>query len=137
MNVCDTSVLVDIDRGGIDDKVSRLNSEGPQVISTVSVTELRYGINHLYEPESETHHESIEGLNRLLSRFEIIPVTRPVATAAADIMAALRSVGSPLHDLHDVYIGATARTQELPILTANVDHFDRMPGVDVIDWSTY
>lgn len=137
MNVCDTSVLVDIDRGHADEKVGRLDSEGPQLISMVSVTELRYGVNLMTSPDSEAHHEHVEGLNRLLSRFEIIPVNRPVATAAADIMVTLNNDGSPIHDLHDIYIGATARTQELPVLTANVEHFYRMPGVDVTDWTAY
>lgn len=46
MTVCDLSVLVDIDRGGIDDKVARLDREGPHVISAVSVTELQLGVEY-------------------------------------------------------------------------------------------
>lgn len=37
-----------------------------------------------------------------------------------------------LNDLHDVYIAATARPEQLPVLTANVDHFERID-----DWAAY
>ena len=56
---------------------------------------------------------------------------------AADITSALQRRGEPLHDLHDVYIGATAVTSQLSVLTANVDHFDRMDDVTVVDWTTF
>ena len=36
----------------------------------------------------------------------------------------------------DVYIAATALTQELPVVTANVDHFERVDDVRVVDWDT-
>ena len=58
-------------------------------------------------------------------------------TAAAEIIAYLRDNGQRLDDLHDVYVAATARTQERPVLTANVAHFERIEDVEVIDWTTY
>jgi tRNA(fMet)-specific endonuclease VapC len=33
-----------------------------------------------------------------------------------------------------VYIAATARTRDLPVLTANVGHFDRIDDLRVVDW---
>jgi tRNA(fMet)-specific endonuclease VapC len=137
MKLCDTSVLVDIDRGGVDEKVRRLDEQGRHAISMVSVTELRLGVNLGYDVGSEKHGEAVDALNRLLARFEIEPVSRAVATAAADIIASLRGEGAPLNDLHDVYVAATARTEQLPVLTANVDHFERIEGVGVDDWTTF
>ena len=137
MKLCDTSVLVDIDRGGIDETVRRLDDQGRHAISMVSVTELRLGVTLGYDEDSEAHREAVDGLDRLLARFEIKSVSRAVAVAAADIIATLKSRGEPLDDLHDVYVAAMARTEQVPVLTANVDHFDRIEGVDVDDWTTF
>lgn len=137
MKLLDSSVLVDIDRGGIDRKVRALDEEGRHAISMVSITELRLGVNLQYERGSTAHHEALEALERLLARFEIVPISRSVATAAADIIATLTEEGGPLHDLHDVYIAATARTEQLPVLTGNVSHFERIGDVAVVDWNSF
>ncbi|MFW5920096.1 MAG: type II toxin-antitoxin system VapC family toxin, partial [Halanaeroarchaeum sp.] len=131
------SVLVDVDRGGVDRKVAKLDEEGRHAISMVTVTELRLGVNLQHERGTESHETALDGLERLLARFDVVPVSRPAATAAADIIASLKRDGKPLDDLHDVYIAATARTEQLPVLTANVDHFDRIDDVQVVDWSEY
>jgi len=137
MKLLDTSVVVDIDRGGVDEKVARLDDEGRHAISIVTVTELRLGVNVSYETGTEQHQEAVEGLDRLCSRFEVVDVTRPTATAGANIIAELRDRGEPLDDLHDIYIAATARTEQLPVLTANVDHFARIDDVSVVDWTEF
>lgn len=136
MKLCDTSVLVDIDRGGVADRVAKLDDEGRHAISTVTVTELRLGVNKRYDDEP-TRQEALEELERLLARFELVDVNRAVATAAADMINELRQQGTPFHDLHDVYIGATATVEQLPVLTANVDHFKQMDDVGVVDWTTF
>ncbi len=137
MKLLDTSVLVDIDRGGVDQKVAALDEEGRHAISIVTVTELRLGVDLQYERDTESHQEAIDALERLLSRFDILPLSRAVATTAATIIATLKETGQPLDDLHDVYIAATARTQGLPVVTANVDHFTRIEDVRVLDWSDF
>jgi len=137
MKLLDTSVLVDIDRGNVDRKVQALDEEGRHAISMVSVTELRLGVNLRYDMGTEAYHEALEDLERLLARFEIIPVSRPVATAAADIIGTLTTRGEQLNDLHDVYIAATARTQQLTVLTENVSHFERVDDVSVTDWEVF
>ncbi|GAB3686356.1 hypothetical protein GCM10028857_18280 [Salinarchaeum chitinilyticum] len=138
MKLCDTSVLVDVDRGGdeIADRVERLDEEGRHAISTVTVTELRLGVNKGYEDES-ARAEAMQELERLVARFDVVDINRPVAVATADIVADLQDRGVPLHDLHDVYVAAAALVERLPVLTANVDHFDRIEGIDVVDWSAY
>lgn len=133
----DTSVVVDIDRGGVDRRVSKLDDEGRHAISVVTVTELRLGVNKRYDPESDAHRDAMEQLERLCARFDVIDVAPPVARAAADIVSELQRRGLPLDDLHDVYIGATARSEQLQVLTANADHFERIDDVEVVDWAAY
>ena len=137
MKLVDTSVVVDIDRGGVDEQVARLDEQGTHAVSIVTLTELRLGVNLRSEPDTDAHREGVERLERLVSRFDVIDVSRSVAVAAADIIAELRRSGNRLDDLHDVYVAATARNEQLPVLTANVDHFERVTGVDVIDWSDF
>jgi len=137
MKLCDTSVVIDIDRGGVAERVAKLDDEGRHAISIVTVTELRLGVNKRYDPETAPYADAVEDLGRLLARFDLLEVTRPIAIAAADIIAGLRDSGTALNDLHDVYIAATARTEQLPVLTANVDHFERIDGVHVVDWEAY
>lgn len=137
MKLLDTSVVVDIDRGGVDDRVEKLDEEGRHAISVFTLTELRLGVNKQYESDTEAYREAVAALARLCARFELLEISRPGAVAAADIIATLQRRGQPLDDLHDVYIAATARTEQLPVLTANVDHFDRIDDVDVIDWASF
>lgn len=137
MKLVDTSVVVDIDRGGVDRRVARLDDEGRHAISVVTLTELRLGVNKRYEVGTGAHEDALEALERLLARFEAHSVTRATAAAAADVVAELTSQGQPVDDLHDVYIAATARTEQLPVLTANVSHFERVDGVRVVDWTEY
>lgn len=53
MKLLDTSVLVDIDRGGVDGKVRRLDDQGRHAVSMVSVTELQIGVNLQYDRGTE------------------------------------------------------------------------------------
>ena len=137
MKLVDTSVVIDIDRGNAGDRVTTLDDEGRHAISAVTMTELRLGVTKRYDQGTDARRDALKALDRLCARFELLPVDRPVSIAAADIIAALQQRGEPLNDLHDVYIAATAHTEQLPVLTANVDDFDRIDGIDVVDWSAY
>lgn len=138
MKLLDTSVLADIDRGDVDDrKIEALDDQGRHAISMVTVTELRLGVELQYDRGADRYERAVDGLDRLLARFDVQPISRSVATTAAGIIADLRERGERIDDLHDVYIGATARTQELPVLTRNVEHFDRIDDLRVIDWAAF
>jgi tRNA(fMet)-specific endonuclease VapC len=137
MKLVDTSVVIDIDRGNAGDRVITLDDEGRHAISAVTMTELRLGVTKRYDQGTDARRDALKALDRLCARFELLAVDRPVSVAAADIIATLQRQGEPLHDLHDVYIAATAHTEQLPVLTANIDDFDRIDGIDVVDWSDY
>ncbi|MFB6185389.1 MAG: type II toxin-antitoxin system VapC family toxin [Halobacteriaceae archaeon] len=137
MKLLDTSVIVDIDRGGVQRRVTQLDKEDKHAISVVTITELRLGVNKRYEVGSSTYDQAIEDLDRLLGRFKVLPIERSIGTEAANIISNLQTDGSMLNDLHDIYIAATARSEHLPVLTANVDHFERIDNITVIDWTEY
>ena len=113
------------------------NWNGRHLLSKVTVTELQLDVELQYEQGTTAYETAIDQLDRLLARFDIQPVSRSVATSAAELIATLRAQGQRLDDLHDIYIGATARTRQLPVITANVDDFERINGVQVIDWNEF
>lgn len=95
------------------------------------------GVERRYDRASDDYERAMEGLERLLARLQIIDVPRPVAITAARIITDFRDPGEPLHDLHDVYVAATASVEAIPVLTANVDHFERIEDVRVVDWTAF
>ena len=103
----------------------------------MTVTELQLGVNKRYPEGSESRTRASDAIARLLARFEQFPVIRAVATRAADVIARLQDAGTPLDDLHDVYVAATAQQEQVPMLTATVSRFDRIPDIRVADWATY
>lgn len=136
MKVIDTSVLAEIDRGNRPEKIERLDKEGKHIISIVSVTEMFLGVEKLYKGK-ENYDKKRNELNDLLSRFKVKRVDWPIGTASAEIIQNLKNRGEPLNDLHDIYIAATARNQDMPVLTANPRHFERIERVEVRKWKNY
>jgi predicted nucleic acid-binding protein len=106
----DTDVLIDHLRGH---RPLRL-SDPKLTISIVTRCELFAGRN-VDEP----------GLRRALSVLEELSVDQPIAEAAGRIR---RTNGIPVPD---ALIAATALEHELPLLTRNRRHFDRVPGLRV------
>lgn len=139
MKLLDSSVLVDLDRGGdaVEARAARLDQEGRHAISAVTVTELFYGIETAYDEGTEDHREACEGLQALISRFELMPLSGEVARRGAELMARLRAEGTSLNDLHDIYIAATALTHRQALLTSNVKDFERIDGLSVEDWGSF
>lgn len=63
-----------------------------------------------------------------LKRVQLLPISRSVLRQFARIRGQLRSQGLLLPD-PDILIGATAVQHNLTLLTRNVRHFERIPGV--------
>jgi tRNA(fMet)-specific endonuclease VapC len=58
-------------------------------------------------------------------------ITAPVARAHAEIWVALERRGEMI-GAHDMWIAATAISHGMELATANVDEFERVPGLAVI-----
>ena len=136
MKLLDTSALIEIDRGDAE-RAERLDDEGGHALSRVTTTEMFTGIEYQYERDGEDYKKARENLDRLLSRFKIIPIDRTVSMKAAKIIADLKKIGKPIDDLHDIYIAATGVSKALEILTKNPNHFENVEGLKVQDWKSY
>lgn len=90
-------------------------------LAMVSLTQFLEGFAHA--PEGEI----------LLRPFQWLEFTPDVARAAATLRRHLRKQGQLLGDF-DILIAATALHHEAPLVTENVEHFRRVPGLQVISW---
>jgi len=67
--------------------------------------------------------------------FKVLPITEEIAQRAArldvDLIRRNRQIG-----IKDTFIAATCLAYDLPLLTVNVRHFDRVEGLQLIDLNT-
>ncbi|MFW5946730.1 MAG: type II toxin-antitoxin system VapC family toxin [Candidatus Natronoplasma sp.] len=121
----DTSVLVEIDRGIEQKKMEHLISLSPHVVSSASVMEI--------STEFFRSGRKAIKLDDFLSPLTIIPIDQKVARRAGKIAADLIEEGKRV-EINDLYIAATALLNEETVVTKNVEHFERIDDLDVVDW---
>lgn len=97
-------------------------------ISVISVGELLLGA--LRSPPADRMRR-VAFTERLLSRFEAIPIDDTVARLHADLSAALAADGAST-GTHDVWIAATALSLDFGVATHNLRDFGRIPGLRVV-----
>ena len=127
--ILDTSFLEDVasDDPAARSRAEELREEGiPERISAMTLFELYWGIGYVEKPQAE-----IDRLDAVLGTKEIYDITPPIARKAGRIAGQLAAAGRPLNDPGDEIIGATGVVHDEPVLTANVDHFDRIPNLVV------
>ncbi|MFA7343872.1 MAG: type II toxin-antitoxin system VapC family toxin [Terrimicrobiaceae bacterium] len=66
----------------------------------------------------------------VVDSFEILPVSEAVAGRYAQMVRRLRANGN-LIGANDLWIAATAVEKRLPLVTRNLEHFSRIPGLEV------
>lgn len=135
MKLLDTTVVIDIDRGGTEvlNKARKLDREGTQAISAVTQYEFYWGIFRRYEKGSAKYKEAMNKAEMLFSRFYVLPVTSEIAIKAAEIGTYLISQGKEV-DMMDTYIAATAMLHRLRLVTANTAHFEGIDKLKVKNW---
>ncbi|QWC19191.1 type II toxin-antitoxin system VapC family toxin [Halorubrum sp. 2020YC2] len=119
----DTSFLIDLMNGDGDavEKARELETElVRQRISSVTLFELYCGIARATESESE--RQKVEDI---LASKPIHPADTAVMRKAGRLAGELQNEGTPVGD-GNVIIAATAEVVEEPVLTRNVDDFERL-----------
>jgi len=123
----DTSFLIDLMNGDEDavEKARELETDlVQQRLSSMTLFELYYGIARATDSGSE--RETVENV---LASKPIHPADTAVMRKAGRLSGELHNEGTPVGD-GDVIIGATADVVEEPVLTRNVDDFERL-GVEI------
>ncbi len=97
-------------------------------ISEITLAELKFGVAN-----SEHKEKNQKALDDFLTGVKIIPIFHSLDLYAIE-KARLRKEGSPIDDF-DILIGATAVTHNLTMVTNNIDHFKRIAGIVLEDWT--
>ncbi len=99
-----------------------------QFTSAVVVGELYKGA--FRSPDVTRHLDNIE--KRLLPSITVLPYEVAAARVYGEIRAHLERAGRSLADA-DLQIAATALRHQLELVTGNVRHFSRVPGLQISD----
>lgn len=125
--ILDTTFVIDVLNGDprAEQRRIELDDQGDVSVSAVTVFELVEGA-YL---SNRTNNE-LDAIIELLSRLHVFPFDGTVALLAGELSADLINRGARV-EAEDVFIAATALVNDEPVLTRNVDHFNRMEGVIV------
>jgi tRNA(fMet)-specific endonuclease VapC len=122
----DTGVFIEQERGGR--SLERVVGEESWGISVITVSELLHGVHRAVGAIRNRRRAWVEAL---LAGSEAVPITTPVARVHAELWALLAEQG-PVIGQHDLWIGATALTHGLGVVTRNERDFGRVPGLRVL-----
>jgi tRNA(fMet)-specific endonuclease VapC len=75
----------------------------------------------------------LQTLLDLLNDVSVLDVTQGIARTFGELRAGLLDNGRPTPDM-DLLIAATARFHNLTLVTHNVEDFNHIPGLNIIDW---
>jgi predicted nucleic acid-binding protein len=132
MYLFDTDIITNIFKKQPSPRLLRRLVELPQSrqhISTVTVSEIVYGACKSNRPEF--HLANLQNL--LLPAVNVLGFDSKAAYLCGRLRAELEKVGTPLA-LADLEIAAIALANDLVLVTGNIRHFDRIPGLTVENW---
>lgn len=132
--ILDSSVVIDAERRGetVERLIERIvGSTGDQdaALSAVGLTEIVHGIYRASTPQIRSRREAF--LEELLADLTVYPYTKETAMLAGKLDGEQQGKGVVI-PFADLLIGATALALSFSVLTVNVRHFERIPGLSVV-----
>lgn len=129
MILLDTDVCVEILRGNA--KVIRHQAACPEelAVSFMTAAELLYGAENSDHPERS--HMLVQ---RFLMAVPVIRTGDEILGRFASVKAGLRRKRLLIPDA-DIFIGATALEYADALVTGNTNHFSRIEGLRIEDWT--
>jgi tRNA(fMet)-specific endonuclease VapC len=101
-----------------------------QFTSSITLGELVYGAHRL-EARTDALLERLE--KTLLPNLPILPFDADAAYQYGEVRAQLERQGTPIGEA-DLRIAAIALAHGFTVVTGNVRHFQRVPGLSVENW---
>jgi len=130
----DTSVVIEVERRGHSPTrlPAGLRAEGA-LLAAITVSELLAGIYLSTDAELRARRQVF--VDGILAQFPVAPFDMMAARFHGRLVADLRARGISI-GANDLLIAATALAHGHPVLTYNIRHFDRVPGliVERPDW---
>lgn len=97
-------------------------------ISEMTLAELKFGVEKSEKPEKNK-----KALDNFLTGVQILPIFHSLGLYAKE-KARLQKAGTPVDDF-DLLIGVTSVTHKLIMVTNNTNHFKRIRGIKLEDWT--
>ena len=125
----DTNICIFFLQGkyGVKEKIQEAGRKNCY-ISEITIAELLYGAAY---SKSEKHRHDVE---ILLESLTVVPIYDSLPTYATT-KAYLRREGQMIEEF-DMLIGSSAVHHGYVMVTENVDHFKRIPGIEIECWVT-
>ena len=125
----DTNICIYYIKGKFDlkKKFEKVNPDNC-FISEITLAELKFGVEN-----SEKKEKNQKVLDNFLTGVKIVPIFHSLDLYAKE-KAHLRKAGTPVDDF-DLLIGVTSVTHNLTMVTNNTDHFRRIKGIALEDWT--
>lgn len=98
-------------------------------IAAITASELLHGVHRATREHRGTRAAFVESM---LAEFPVIPFDLLTARTHAGLWAELAASGAEI-GAHDRLVAATALSSGWRVGTANVRHFDRVSGLDVVE----
>jgi predicted nucleic acid-binding protein len=130
LRAVDTAFLIDLLRGepGAVEKAEEIDEAGGAATTSISLFEIAYGV---YRSRNLDQDRRLSEVERLFTRMDVFPFEAKAAAEAGKILGTLAREGRII-DVLDGMIGATVLVHGCDTLvTRNVDHFNRIPGLNV------
>jgi tRNA(fMet)-specific endonuclease VapC len=125
----DTNICIYVIRNrpaGLRQRFDELDEE--LSISVITLGELLYGAEN-----SQQRVQNLQRIEEFAARLEVLPFTANAAAHYGRVRATLRRAVRP-SGVHDMLIGAHARSEGLILVTNNMRELARMPGLQVENW---
>ena len=109
--------------------IQRLREVGTRncKISDITLAELYFGA---FKSGKEKHFNDVSEISKLFEKYPIQYMRK-----YGEIRWELEKQGLRIGDM-DMFIAATALEEDLILVTGNVKHFERIPGLKIENWMT-
>ena len=130
MLALDANVVIDLARGhdAVRLNFRRTLSATPMWISVFVLQELLFGVHRHAQPERERAR-----LAPLLANLQVLAFEQPDAIVGVRTRASMEMSGvrAPLGAF---IVGVHALARGCRLVTANIRHFENIPGLELLDW---
>ncbi len=129
----DTSVFIAVGRlGGHLQDLDSIKAGEPIALAAITASELLIGVHK--SASRRKRRQRLDFVEAMLRRVPIVPFDSAAAEVHARLSVDLAAVGQPIGP-NDLLIAATALTHGYVLLTHNIRHFRRVPGLHVVEFA--
>ena len=133
--VLDTSVLIADERGRFDMPGFLRRSSGARpIISAITASELLHGVERALEAKRKARRQL--HVEQILAVIHVQPFDLLQARVHAQLWATLESRGQMIGP-HDLQIASAGLALGYPVATLNVREFQQVPGLQVLDGTSF